>query len=84
LRLAERTRRLRRRRCRNIARRFICTLIQGKDRGQSIVPLFFELFHYGTRFARLDRGRDKKCHAPRAARLRADASLAAIDRTGDK
>ena len=41
---------------------WFCTLIETKDRGQSIVRLFFELFHYGTRFAWLDRPCDRECH----------------------
>src|ERR1700685_3465765 len=42
--------------------RAICTLCERQDRCQSIIWLFFELFHNGTRFAWLDRWRDRKCH----------------------
>ena len=45
-----------------------CTLNDAKDRGQSIVRLFFVRFHYGTCFAWLDRGRDSLCHCVRSAR----------------
>jgi len=43
--------------------RLSLTLLHSKYGGQSIAWLFFELFHYGPRFARLDRCHDMKCHA---------------------